>query len=142
MFCVRPSQVFTVIVEMIPSGRPLCPRLQLRGSAGFTPASLVNSAGCLVTMWREPNIGKSKLTSQIYPQRLRKSNASVSRCKIKSETEIWKMNFERGRSFGWRTTNIQLIHLFQIGNASDPTRATFSSANRVTRSSDDCSSAW
>jgi hypothetical protein len=39
-------------------------------------------------MWREPNIGKSKLTPQIYRERLRKSTAGVSRRKIKSESEI------------------------------------------------------
>jgi hypothetical protein len=34
-----------VFPEFVPSGRRRCPRLQLRGSAGFTPASLSSPSG-------------------------------------------------------------------------------------------------
>src|SRR5208283_3175326 len=48
----RPSQV-------LPSGRLRCPRLQLRGSAGFAPASH-SPAWSWATIMREPNFEKER----------------------------------------------------------------------------------
>src|ERR1700675_4647624 len=55
-YCNRPSQV---VFSDIPSDRLRCPRLQLRGSAGFAPAS--HKPACRrPTIMREPNFEKEQ----------------------------------------------------------------------------------
>ena len=139
----RPSQVSPV------TGCD-CPRLQLRGSAGFAPAS--HRSG-IFSQPHDHARTKFEKEQNSSPANLR--GAAVR--KVKRTTEFCKDVLQRQckiiiqrchpeRSEGPLPLHCTLDRAHSSDAESetptDPTRATFSSANRVTRSRAACNSCW